>query len=352
MGKYILAINPGSTSTKIAVYEDKKIMFEKNIEHSSDELSRFGKITDQYEMRYKEIEGVLSENDFQVETLSAIVGRGGPVAPLESGAYRVNEVMVEKLMNSPMVDHASNLGGVIAFNLARPLGIPAFIYDAVSTDQMTDIARISGIKEITRKSLIHALNMRAVGIRCAEKMGRGYNEVNFIIAHLGGGITIAVHEKGRIVDLVSDDEGPFSPERAGRVPCKELINMCYSYNLDTMKKKLRGQGGLISYLGTNSTVEVEKRIKNKDGYAKLIYEAMAYQVSKGICELTAVVKGRVDMIIITGGIAHSEMITSWIRERVQWAAPVEIVPGGDELEALAHGALRALNGEEEIHEFK
>lgn len=352
MGNCILAINPGSTSTKIAVYEDKRIVFEKNIKHSSEELSKFKKITDQYKMRYREIEKILSENGLYLGDLSAIVGRGGPVAPLEPGAYRVNEIMVEKLMNSPMVDHASNLGGVIAFNLAAPFGIPAFIYDAVSTDQMTDIARISGMKEISRKSLCHALNMRAVGIKCAEKIGKKYHEVNLIIAHLGGGITITVHERGRMVDLVSDDEGPFSPERAGRVPCKDLIKMCYEYDLEIMKKKLRGHGGLVSYLGTNSALDVEKRIKNGDEYAKLIYEAMAYQVSKGICELTAVVKGKVDMIIITGGIAYSEMINSWIRERVQWVASVDIVPGGNELEALAYGALRVLNGEEEILEFK
>ncbi|WP_319370884.1 butyrate kinase [uncultured Ilyobacter sp.] len=352
MGKYILAINPGSTSTKIAVYEDKRILFEKKIEHSAKELSKFQKITDQYEMRYKEIENILSENEFKLQSLSGIVGRGGPVAPLESGAYIVNEIMVEKLMNAPMVDHASNLGGVIAYNLAKPLGIPAFIYDAVSTDQLTDIARISGIKEVSRKSLVHALNMRAVGMRCAEKLEKNYNELNFIIAHLGGGITVAVHEKGRMTDLISDDEGPFSPERAGRVPCKDLVNMCYVYDKDTMKKKLRGQGGLISYLGSNSTIEIEERIRNGDKYAKLIYEAMAYQISKGICELTAVLKGKVDMIIITGGVAHSEMITNWIKERVRWIAPIEVTAGGDELEALAHGALRVIRGEEKVHEFK
>jgi len=352
MGKYILAINPGSTSTKVAVYKDKKNLLEKNIEHSSKELSKFEKITDQYEMRYKEIEKMLCENNFQLDIFSAIVARGGPVSVLEPGAYRINEAMVEKLMNNPLVDHASNLGGVIAFKLAEPQNIPAFIYDAVSTDQMTDIARISGMKEITRKSLVHALNMRAVGMKCAENMDKNYDDVNLIIAHLGGGITIAVHEKGRMTDLVSDDEGPFSPERAGRVPGKDLVAMCYLYDKDEMKKKLRGKGGLISYLGTISTLEVEKRIKNGDEYAKLIYEAMAYQVSKGICELTAVVKGKVDRIIITGGIAYSDLITSWIKERVEWVAPVEIFPGEKELEALAYGALRVIKGEERAREFK
>jgi butyrate kinase len=352
MGKYILAINPGSTSTKIAVYEDKNSIFEKNIEHSSEELSKFEKITDQYRMRYKDIQKVLSEKSFQLSDFSAIVARGGPVAVLEPGAYRINETMVEKLMNNPLVDHASNLGGVIAFNLGKPLGIPAFIYDAVSTDQMTSIARLSGIKEISRKSLVHALNMRSVGMSCAEKIGKNYNEVNFIIAHLGGGITIAVHEKGRMTDLVSDDEGPFSPERAGRLPGKDLVKMCYLHDEDTMEKKLRGQGGLVSYLGTTSTIEVEKRIKNGDEYAKLVYEAMAYQISKGICELTAVLKGKIDLVILTGGIAYSELITSWIKERVEWVAPVEIVPGEKELEALAYGALRVINGEEMAREFK
>ncbi len=352
MGKKILAINPGSTSTKIAVYNDKKLLFKKNIVHSAEEMANFEKITDQYRMRYEQIDSTLRENKVRLSDLSAIVGRGGPMAPVKAGAYRVNEIMVNKLKNNPMTEHASNLGGIIAYYMAESVNIPAYIYDAVSTDQLTDIARISGIKEISRKSLVHALNMRAVAIKTAENMGKDYNEINLLVAHLGGGMTISIHEKGRMVDLISDDEGPFSPERAGRIPCRDLVNMCYKSDQKIMSKNWRGLGGLVSYLGTNSTIEVEKKIESGDEYAKLIYEAMAYQVSKGICELGAVVRGDVDRIIITGGIAYSKMITSWIKERVEWVAPVDIIPGENELEALAYGALRVINAEENAHEFK
>lgn len=347
----ILAINPGSTSTKIALYEDEKELYVKNITHSNEEIEKYNKITDQYEMRYKEIMNFLEEIKFDINELSAIVGRGGLLPPVKSGAYRVNESMIDRLKNRPVVEHASNLAAIIAFEMATKLNIPAFIYDSIAVDELNDIARISGMEDIKRKSLSHALNMRAVAINTAISLKKNYEEMNIIVAHLGGGMSISVQSKGKMVDIVSDDEGPFSPERAGRVPCKDLINLCYENDKNTMKKKLRGKGGLISYLGTNDARKVEEMIKNGDEKAELIYKAMAYQIAKGIGELATVVNGKVDAIAITGGIAYSKMITDWIKERVEFIAPVIISPGENELESLSFGALRVLRGEEAVREY-
>lgn len=347
----ILAINPGSTSTKIALYEETKELFKKNIEHSNEEIAKYKNITAQYEMRYEAIMNFLKEMNFDAKELSAVVGRGGLLPPVKSGAYRVNDSMVDRLANRPLVEHASNLGAIIANEISKPLNIPAFIYDSVAVDELEDIARITGMADVKRDSFSHALNMRAVAIKVAQKLGKAYEDCNLIVAHLGGGISISVHNKGKMVDIVSDDEGPFSPERAGRISCKRLMQMCYSTDKNVMKKKMRGEGGLVSNLGTNSALEVEKKIESGDENAKLVYEAMAYQIAKGIGELATVVDGEVDAVIITGGIAYSNMMTSWIKKRVQFIAPVEIVPGENELEALAFGTLRVLKGEEKAHEY-
>lgn len=347
----ILALNPGSTSTKIALYEDMNEICKKNIEHSNEEIEKYKNVADQYEMRYKAIMEFLDEINFDVKELSAVVGRGGLLPPVKSGAYRVNDAMVDRLKNRPVVEHASNLGAIIAYEIAEQLQIPSFIYDSVAVDELEDIARISGMADIERKSFSHALNMRAVAIKVAEELGKDYKDMNLIVTHLGGGISVSVHKKGKMVDIVSDDEGPFSPERSGRVPCKDLIGMCYQEDKNVMKKKLRGKGGLISYLGTNSALDVEKKIAEGDEGAKLIYEAMAYQIAKGIGELATVVYGEVDRIIITGGIAYSKMMTEWIKKRVEFIAPVEIVPGENELESLAFGSLRVLKGEEKAREY-
>ncbi|TCO73836.1 butyrate kinase [Marinisporobacter balticus] len=349
----ILAINPGSTSTKIAIYENDKELYKKTIEHSNEEIEKYKNIAEQYEMRKEALMDFLKEVNFDVKELSSVVGRGGLLPPVQSGAYIVNEAMVERLAKRPIIEHAANLGAIIAYEIAKPLGIQAFIYDSVAVDELDAIARISGMADIERDSFSHALNMRAVGIKVAKELGKSYKDMNMIIAHLGGGMSVSMHKKGKMVDIVSDDEGPFSPERAGRVPCKRLIELCYSGKFDknTMKKKLRGKGGLISYLGTNSALEVEERIKNGDEDAKLVYEAMAYQIAKGIGELATVVEGQVDQIIITGGIAHSKMMTNWIEKRVAFIAPVEIVAGENELQALAFGATRVLKGEEKAHVY-
>ncbi|HET7838838.1 MAG TPA: butyrate kinase [Rectinemataceae bacterium] len=347
----VLAINPGSTSTKIAVYDETGELFKKNVEHSAAELEQYPRIADQYKMRYEALARTLEESGVSAGELSAVVGRGGLLPPVKSGAYRVNESMVDRLTNRPLVDHASNLGGVLAWHIAQGRGIPAYIYDPVAVDELEDIARLTGLAEVSRKSFSHALNMRATAIKCASALGRPYRELNLIVAHLGGGITLSVHSGGRMVDIVSDDEGPFSPERAGRLPWKDLLELCYASDMKTMQKRLRGKGGLVSHLGTNSTLEVEAMIAKGDARAKLVYEALAYQVAKAIGELATVVEGRVDRIALTGGIAHSALMTGWIKRRVAFIAPVEIYPGENELESLANGALRVLRGEEEAREY-
>jgi len=349
----ILVINPGSTSTKVAVYEDKKEINIKTLEHTAEEIAKYKEINEQLSMRKEAVLDYLKEMNIEQDSLSAIAARGGVPAILKGGAYLVNEALVEASKN-PLIPHASSLGAVVAYEIANPLGIPSYIYDAVSVDEMDEIARISGMPDIDRDPFTHALNSRAVSIKTAESIGKKYKDANMIVAHLGGGISTTLHSGGRIIDLVSDDEGTFSPERSGRVPCRKLIDLCYSGKHDkkTMRKKLRGKGGLVAYLDTNSAVEVEEKINNGDEYAKLIYSAMAYQIAKDISSLASIVKGNVDRVIITGGIAHSKMMTGWIKERVEFIAPVEIVAGTYEMEALAYGALRVLNGEEDAHIFE
>jgi butyrate kinase len=351
MGFKILAINPGSTSTKIALYDESTQVFKTNIEHPNSELEKYKSIADQYEMRHDAILDILKSNNFDVKDLDAVVGRGGLLPPVKSGAYRVNEAMVDRLRNRPVVEHASNLGALISFSIAEPIGIPSFIYDSVAVDELEPIAKITGIAEIKRSSFAHALNMRSVAIKTAKEMGKDLSDLNLIVTHLGGGISACVLNKGKMVDIVSDDEGPFSPERSGRIPAKEMMKLCYREDKSVVSKMLRGKGGLVSLLGTNSALDVEKMIENGDEHAKLAYSAMAYQIAKGIGELATVVDGEVDRIIVTGGIAYSKFITSAIEKSVKFIAPVVIVPGENEMEALSQGAIRVLKGEEEAHVY-
>jgi butyrate kinase len=347
----ILAINPGSTSTKIAIYQNETELSKTNITHSNEELEQYKNIPDQYEMRYKAIMTFLKDNNFDVTELSAVVGRGGLLPPVQSGAYQVNELMVSRLKNNPVVHHASNLGAMISFAIANEIGVNAYIYDSVAVDELNDIARITGIAEIKRKSLVHALNMRAVAINVAKDARKDYRDTTAIVAHIGGGISLSVHQNGKMIDIVSDDEGPFSPERSGRVPGKDLLGLSYKTEPAIMKKKLRGKGGLTALLNTNNALDVEAMIKDGDEKAKLVYEAMAYQIAKSIGELATVVNGKVDHIILTGGIAYSKMITNWITDRVSFIAPVIVSAGENELESLALGTLRVLKGEEEAKEY-
>jgi butyrate kinase len=349
----ILAINPGSTSTKIGVFLNEKQVHRKSIEHASEDLARYPRVVDQYEIRKDAVLDCLNEWKIKAEDLSVVVARGGAMPPIKGGAYRVNEKMVGLLKTDKLPEHASNVAAVIAYDIAAPQGIPAMIYDGVSTDELSEVARISGMADIDRVSLSHALNTRAVARKVAQDIGKSYQQANLIVAHLGGGITVSLHKQGRMVDIVSDDEGPFSPERAGRVPCRQLIDLCYSGRFDhsTMRKKLRGKGGLVSYLETNNAQQVQKMVENGDKKAELIYYAMAYQIAKAIGELATVVQGKVDRIVLTGGIAYSEQLTGWISENVSFIAPVLVVPGENELEALALGGLRVVREEEGAHEF-
>ncbi|MCF6464643.1 butyrate kinase [Clostridium sp. Cult2] len=351
----LLIINPGSTSTKIAVFDDENMMFEETLRHSVEELSKYEKIFDQYEFRKNIILETLKENQIHINSLSGIVGRGGLLKPIEGGTYEVNENMLEDLKMGVSGEHASNLGGIIAFEIAQTVDAKAFIVDPVVVDELNSISKISGLKEIERKSIFHALNQKAVARKHARFEDKIYEDMNLIVAHLGGGISVGAHEKGKVIDVSNalDGEGPFSPERAGGLPVGDLIKLCYSgkYTYEDMKNMVKGKGGMVSYLNTNNALEVCERIKSGDEYAKLIYYAMAYQVAKEIGSCAVTLKGNVDGILLTGGIAHDKMFTGWIEERVKFISHVYIYPGEDELTALAEGGLRVLRGEEKAKEY-
>ncbi|KXG75079.1 butyrate kinase [Thermotalea metallivorans] len=347
----ILTINPGSTSTKIAIFDNEKPVMETTLRHPAEEINKYEKIFDQYEFRKNVILETLNENGINLTKLSAVVGRGGLLKPIQGGTYKVTDKMLEDLKVGVLGEHASNLGGIIANEIAKQLNIPAFIVDPVVVDEMDDVARISGMPEIERKSIFHALNQKAVARRAAKEMGKSYQEVNIIVAHLGGGISVGAHHMGRVIDVNNalDGEGPFSPERTGGLPVGDLAKMCFSgkYTLDDIKKKIKGKGGLVAYLGTNDGREVVKMIEEGNKEAELVYQAMAYQVAKEIGSCAAVLKGKVDAIVLTGGIAYDKTFVKWIQNRVEFIAPVIIYPGEDEMIALAEGGLRVLRGEEE-----
>ncbi|MGF7060531.1 butyrate kinase [Brassicibacter mesophilus] len=347
--RYILAINPGSTSTKVALYQDEEKVFTKKIEHKSNDLEKFEKIPDQYEYRLQMILDWLSEIDINTNELKAVVGRGGLLRPMPAGTYIVTEKMIEDLSIGINGDHASNLGGILAKGIADKEGINAYIVDPVAVDEINDIARISGMPEIQRRSQVHALNIKAVSHRFAKENNSKLTEINLIVAHLGGGISVAPVEKGKIVDVNNANEmGPFSPERTGTLPVGDLIKMCFSgkYTFNEIKPKIKGKGGLVAYLGTNDAKEIEERIVNGDEKAKLVFDAMAYQIAKEIGAMTTVIYGKVDTIILTGGLAYAERLTQKISSMVKFIAPITIYPGEDELEALNKGALRVIDGKE------
>lgn len=348
MSDHILAINPGSTSTKIALYEGETLIFFEQAEHSDEDFAAFTDILDQLEFRLEIIRTILNKHQVSLLTLDAVVGRGGLLPPVNAGGYLVNEKLKNTILSGTLSPHASNLGALLADEIAAPLNIPAYIYDSVSSHEFREIAMITGIPEFLRHSQCHVLNSKAMGRKVAEKHGKRYEDLNLIVAHLGGGISIGVHEKGKIVDAIGDDSGPFSPERTGSLPLLYIVDLCYSgqYTKREMVRKIRGMGGIKAHLGTHDCRLVEKMIAAGDEKAKLIYEAEAYQIAKGIGELAPVLNGAIDFIILTGGIAFSEMMTGMIADRVKSIAPVEIMPGEVEMEALAFGALRILRGEE------
>ncbi|MBE2189122.1 MAG: butyrate kinase [Desulfobulbaceae bacterium] len=353
----LLAINPGSTSTKIGVYEDLNLLFDKTLRHSVEDLDIFPSIIDQYDFRKNVIIEALKENNIDIKEIDAFVGRGGLVKPIPGGVYRTSTALLEDLKKGILGEHASNLGGILAYELARTVGkqTNSFIVDPVVVDELDDIARYSGRPEMPRVSIFHALNQKAVARRFARERGKKYEDFNLIVVHLGGGITVGAHKNGRVIDVNNglDGEGPFSPERAGSLPVGTLTKICFSgkYQLHQVKKMITGQGGIVSYLGTNNCMEVEEKIEKGDQKAKMVYLAMAYQISKEIGSLATVLEGKIDAIILTGGVAYSELLTKWIRKRVAFLAPVFVYPGEDELQALAEGVYFAINGEIEIKEY-
>ncbi|EYE87507.1 butyrate kinase [Fervidicella metallireducens AeB] len=352
----MLIINPGSTSTKIAVYDDLTPVFVETLRHSSEELAPYKTIFEQYDFRKNVILKAVEDKGVDIKTLNAVVGRGGLLKSIEGGTYAVNYIMLEDLKIGVQGQHASNLGGVIAYEIAKSLNLPSYIVDPVVVDEMDDIARVSGMPEITRKSIFHALNQKAVAKRYAKEKGIKYEDLNLIVAHMGGGISVGAHKNGRVVDVNNalDGDGPFSPERTGSLPVGDLVKMCYSgkYTIDEIKKMITGKGGFVAYLNTNDGREVKKMMDEGNKEAELVYKAMAYQVAKEIGMCAAVLSGKVDSIILTGGLAYGKELVDWITERVSFIAPITVYPGEDEMLALAEGGLRVLKGEETAKEYK
>jgi butyrate kinase len=347
----VLIINPGSTSTKLAIYEDEIPQLETTIRHDPEKIAEYDKVAQQFEFRQQIILQKLKEEGVKLEELDAVSARGGLLKPLPGGTYRVTERMLEDLKAGVSGEHASNLGGLIANEIAEEYNIPAYIVDPVVVDELKPVARAAGHPEFERRSIFHALNQKAMARRAAEDLTKDYKELNLIVAHLGGGISIGAHQQGEVIDVNNalDGEGPFSPERSGTLPVGDLAKLCYSgdYSLDEVQDMIVGDGGLMAYCETSDTREIEELIEEGDEEAKYYYRAMAYQVAKEIGSAAAVLKGNVEAVVLTGGIAHSDRFTNLIANRVKFIAPVKIYPGEDELEALAKGALRVLQGEEE-----
>jgi butyrate kinase len=348
--KRILAINPGSTSTKIAVYENTHVLFIKTLRHSTEELQGYEKITDQFEFRKNIILQELKNADIDVHSLSVIMGRGGLVKPIPSGVYEVNEQMKHDLRNSPLGEHASNLGGLIADDIAKSLeGIKAYIVDPVVVDELDDVARFTGHPLFEKKSIFHALNQKAIARTHAGSLYRKYEEMNLIVVHLGGGISVGAHKNGRVVDVTQalDGDGPFSPERTGTLPVGDLAKLCFSgkYTHKEVKEMIKGKGGLVAYLGTNEAYQVELSAREGDAKARAVQDAMCYQVGKEIGAMAAVLQGEVDAIILTGGIAHNHYLVDYISRMTKFIAPVAVYPGEDEMKALAMNGLAVVRGE-------
>ncbi|MEG1823269.1 MAG: butyrate kinase [Cloacibacillus sp.] len=356
MSYKILVLNTGSTSTKMAVYIDGERALQKEFEHTKPFLEKYPYMADQLPMRQELADQFTKEALERFGAFDAIVARGGILPPIHSGGYEINDVMVDYLLNVCQEEHASNVAACIAYELRGKYGIPhAYIYDGISTDELEPIARISGIPDMPRVSITHCLNMRATAHRAAADLKKDYDKCTFIVAHLGGGISMTLHKNGRVADVVGDDEGPFSPERAGGQQIIQLVKFLVRKNKVDMRDKLRvmrGDSGLFGYLGTSDARAVEKMIAAGDEEAKLIYDAMALQIAKSIANLSASVCGEADAVVLTGGLVHSKMLTDEIKRRIGFIAPVMLYPGENEMESLAHGAFRILKGEEKAGVFE
>jgi butyrate kinase len=354
---YILAINPGSTSTKIAVYKGNNSIFLKTIRHETEDLSRFREVTDQFELRKNLILKEVHDNDIPLDKIRIVIGRGGLIKPITSGVYEVNDEMIRDLNTGVLGKHASNLGGLIAADICKDLPqAKPYIADPVVVDELNNVARITGHPEIRRVSIFHALNQKATGRTYAQSCGMNYEDLNLIIAHLGGGISIGAHKKGCVIDVNNalDGDGPFSPERSGSLPVGALVDYCFKGKVkyEEMKKMITGKGGLTAYTGSNDAHKLEISARRGDKKARLLQEAMAYQISKEIGAMSAVLSGEVHAIILTGGIAHNPDLTGYIKEHVAFIAPVFVYPGEDEMRALAMNGLLLLKGEIQAKEYK
>ena len=351
MKEHILVINPGSTSTKIAVYEGRKEIFGKTIRHTTQELAPFSRVCQQYEFRKEAIFAELENNKIDSASFAAVIGRGGLVRPIPSGTYRVNELMITHLTDGSAGEHASNLGALLAHSIAEAIpGCQAFMSDPVVVDELQDVARITGIPEIQRLSILHALNQKAIAKRHAGIMGKSYDQLNLIVVHLGGGISVGAHRKGRIIDVNNalNGDGPIAPERAGTIPALQLVKLCFSgkYTYEQIRKMLTGKGGMVAHMGTNSFMELNHMVQSGDPKATSIYNAMAYTIAKQIGATAAVLCGQIDGILFTGGISHNKHFIDVITEYVGFLGPCYTYAGEDEMSALAHNAYCVLTGEE------
>jgi butyrate kinase len=354
MSYRILAINPGSTSTKIAVYEDETPVFSLSLQHSSEDLAHFKNAGEQHEWRRDLVLNALAENNIDIKSLHATIGRGGLIHPVESGTYEVNDELRYDLLNSQR-QHASNLGGLIARDIADQAGIKAYIADPVVVDELIPYARITGLPDIPRVSILHALNQKAVARRYAQEIGANYEDLDLIVCHMGGGCSIGAHRHGRVIDTNNglNGDGPFTPERAGTLPTGQLVELCYSgkYTREEMLTKIQGQGGLQAHLGTTSVPDILEKIDEGDLHSMLILRAMCYTTAKVIGEMAVALKGHVDAILLTGGIAYSKRLTDFIASHIDFIAPIYVYPGENELESLAMNALAVLTGEREAHQY-
>jgi len=353
MDHLIFAINPGSTSTKIALYRNEAELYKETIDHPQDEIGNYSGLLDQIPLRLKIVLDSLERHGFSAESLACVMGRGGLLPPVKTGGYKVTQKMLDLILQERIPPHASNLGAVLADEVAAIAGVNAYIYDAPSANEFPPVATITGMKEVVRKSLCHVLNSRAVSIKLASNQGRRYEDMDLIVAHLGGGITMSAHQKGKIVESLADDNGPFAPERAGSVPLLDVIDLCYSgqFSKHEMIKKVRGMGGLRDLLGTSDGREIAKMVQSGNEYAALVMEAQAYQIAKGIFLVAPPLMGSIDAIILTGGLANNRFLVENVEKYITHLAPVFVFPGELEMEALALGGLRILRGQETVHEL-
>jgi len=346
-----LVINPGSTSTKVAIFINDKLIQESNLKHDVHELKKFPTIIDQLNFRKQIITNFLTECRYAPENIDVFVGRGGMLKPLKhGGAYLITEEMLSDLKTCKYGSHASNLGALIASDFAKPLNKPAYIVDPVCVDEIDDLARVSGLKGIERTSVFHVLNQRAIARKHAKFLGKEYSDLNLIVCHLGGGISVGLHKKGKVVDVNNalGGDGPFSSERAGTLPSFPLVDICFSgiYSKEQVKKMLVGNGGLVSYLGTSNGLEIDKRIKAGDEEAEFYFKAMAYRVVKEIGSLYFVASGKIDGVVITGGLANNQIFINYLKDYIHPIIPISIYPGEDEMRALAEGTLRVLQNQD------